>query len=201
MPDDVTLRPASARSVEELRMLVDAGATPKYLHFWGHQPEADGTVGRGSLSQWFEASFTVEGVLYRTAEHWMMAQKARLFGDPEAERAAVDAPNPALTKAAGRTVRDFDDEVWVRERFEIVVRGNVHKFGAHPDMRDYLLRTGSRVLVEASPRDRVWGIGMGAGNENAEQPAAWRGLNLLGFALMEARERLEKSTTPPSSGR
>ncbi|MFJ3407921.1 NADAR family protein [Promicromonospora sp. NPDC090134] len=200
MPDVTTLRPAAARTVDELRRLVEAGATPRYLHFWGHQPEADGTAGRGSLSQWFEASFEVDGVRYRTAEHWMMAQKARLFDDPEAERAAVDAPNPALAKAAGRTVRDFDDAVWVRERFEIVVRGNEHKFAAHPDLREYLLRTGSRVLVEASPRDRVWGIGMGAKNENAENPAAWRGLNLLGFALMEARERLEKSTTPPSSG-
>ena len=100
------------------------------------------------------------------------------------------ATNPALAKAAGRTVLDFDDTVWERERFEIVARGNTHKFAAHPDMREFLLRTGSRVLVEASPRDRVWGIGMGARNENAENPAAWRGLNLLGFALMEARERL-----------
>jgi ribA/ribD-fused uncharacterized protein len=201
MPDTTALRPASARSVDELRMLVDAGATPKYLHFWGHQPEADGSAGRGSLSQWFGAPFVVDGVRYGTAEHWMMAEKARLFGDPEAERAAIDAPNPALAKAAGRTVRDFDDEVWVRERFEIVVRGSEHKFAAHPHLREYLLRTGSRVLVEASPRDRVWGIGMGAGNEDAERPAAWRGLNLLGFALMEARERLEKGATPPSSGR
>jgi ribA/ribD-fused uncharacterized protein len=171
-------------------MLIDAGATPKYLPFWGHQPEPDGTAGRGCLSQWFEAAFVVEGVRYRTAEHWMMAEKARLFGDPEAERAAIDAPNPALAKAAGRTVRDFKDDVWVRERLEIVARGSTHKFAAHPDLREFLLRTGSRVLVEASPRDRVWGIGMGARNENAENPAAWRGLNLLGFALMEARERL-----------
>ncbi|MFD7310927.1 NADAR family protein [Promicromonospora sp. NPDC059942] len=192
MPDPTTLRPASARTVDELRMLVEAGATPKYLHFWGHQPEPGGTAGKGSLSQWFEAEFEVDGVRYRTAEHWMMAQKARLFDDPEAERAAVDASNPALAKAAGRTVRDFDDAVWVRERFEIVVRGNEHKFAAHPGLREYLVGTGSRVLVEASPRDRVWGIGMGAHHEDAENPAGWRGLNLLGFALMEARERLRK---------
>lgn len=171
-------------------MLVEAGATPKYLHFWGHQPEPGGTAGKGGLSQWFEAPFVVDDVRYLTAEHWMMAEKARLFGDPEAERAAIEAANPALAKAAGRTVRDFDDSVWERERFEIVVRGNTHKFAAHLDMREFLLRTGSRVLVEASPRDRVWGIGMSAQNENAENPAAWRGLNLLGFALMEARERL-----------
>ena len=190
MPDDVTYAPASARSVRELRALVEAGAAVKYLHFWGHAPEPDGSPGKGSLSQWFEAPFVVDGHRYRTAEHWMMAEKARLFGDADAEAAAIDAANPALAKAAGRTVRDFGDTVWERERFEIVVRGNVHKFAAHPEMREYLLRTGSRVLVEASPRDRIWGIGMGAKNENAENPAAWRGLNLLGFALMEARDRL-----------
>lgn len=190
MSHDVRLQPAPARSVDELRASIEAGAAVKYLHFWGHQPEPDGSVGRGCLSQWFPAPFEVAGERYATAEHWMMAEKARLFGDPDAERAAIDAPNPALAKAAGRTVRDFDDGVWARERFEIVARGGVHKFAAHPDLREFLLRTGSRVLVEASPRDRLWGIGMGAKNEDAENPAAWRGLNLLGFALMEARERL-----------
>jgi ribA/ribD-fused uncharacterized protein len=190
MPNDVALQPALTRSVDELRVVIEAGAAVKYLHFWGHQPEPDGSAGKGCLSQWFVAPFEVAGERYATAEHWMMAEKARLFGDPDAERAAIDAPNPALAKAAGRTVGDFDDDVWARERFEIVVRGNVHKFAAHPDLREFLLRTGSRVLVEASPRDRLWGIGMGAENENAENPAAWRGLNLLGFALMEARERL-----------
>jgi ribA/ribD-fused uncharacterized protein len=187
---DVTPRPALVRSVEDLRTVIEAGAVVKYLHFWGHQQEPDGSAGKGCLSQWFPAPFEVAGERYATAEHWMMAEKARLFGDPDAERAAIDAANPALAKAAGRTVRDFDDDVWVRERFEIVVRGSTHKFSAHPHLREFLLRTGSRVLVEASPRDRVWGIGMGAGHDDAERPAAWRGLNLLGFALMEARERL-----------
>lgn len=184
------------RSVGELAAHVDSGAAVKYLHFWGHRPERDGSLGRGCLSQWWPAPFTVHGVAYPTAEHWMMAEKARLFGDPEAERAAVEAANPALAKAAGRTVRGFDDAVWERERFEIVVRGSVHKFSSTPELRTYLTNTGHRVLVEASPRDRVWGIGMGAGNENAERPGAWRGLNLLGFALMEARARLRDEAAP-----
>lgn len=148
--------------------MIEAGAVVKYLHFWGHQPEPDGAAGRGCLSQWFPAPFEVAGERYATAEHWMMAEKARLFGDPDAERAAIDAPNPALAKAAGRTVRDFSDDVWARERFEIVVRGSVHKFAAHPDLREFLLRTGSRVLVEASSRDRLWGIGMGTRHKDAE---------------------------------
>lgn len=170
--------------------LLTLDTRPKFLFFWSHAPEPDGSVGRGCLSQWWVAPFAVDGQRYRTAEHWMMAEKARLFGDPEAERAAIDADHPALAKAAGQTVRDFDEEVWQRERFEIVVQGSVHKFGSDPQLRDYLLGTGERVLVEASPRDRIWGIGLAAQDPAAEDPARWRGLNLLGFALMAARERL-----------
>jgi ribA/ribD-fused uncharacterized protein len=105
MPRDVTHQPALVRSVEELRIAIEAGATVKYLHFWGHQPEPDGAAGKGCLSQWFPAPFEVEGERYATAEHWMMAEKARLFGDLDAERAAIDAANPALAKAAGRRTR------------------------------------------------------------------------------------------------
>ncbi|WP_189218819.1 MULTISPECIES: NADAR family protein [Streptomyces] len=169
---------------------VRAGARVRYLHFWGHRPRPDGRVGAGCLSQWWPSPFTVDGVEYATAEHWMMASKARLFGDAEAERQALTAGHPAAAKKAGRLVRGFDDARWERERFRIVVEGSVHKFTAHPDLRDFLLGTGDRVLVEASPLDRVWGIGLAADDERASDPGRWRGPNLLGFALMEARERL-----------
>ncbi|OQQ18638.1 hypothetical protein B0675_17200 [Streptomyces sp. M41(2017)] len=169
---------------------VESGTRVKYLHFWGHRARADGQVGPSCLSQWWPSPFVVEGVVYATAEHWMMASKARLFGDAEAERQAVDAANPALAKKAGRLVRGFDDAVWERERFGIVVEGSVHKFAAHPELRAFLQGTGDRVLVEASPLDRVWGIGLAATDEGASDPRRWRGGNLLGFALMEARERL-----------
>ncbi|MER5881617.1 MULTISPECIES: NADAR family protein [unclassified Streptomyces] len=169
---------------------VESGARVKYLHFWGHRARADGQVGSSCLSQWWPSPFVAEGVVYATAEHWMMASKARLFGDAEAERQAVDAANPALAKKAGRLVRGFDDAVWERERFGIVVEGSVHKFAAHAELRAFLLGTGDRVLVEASPLDRVWGIGLAATDEGAFDPRRWRGGNLLGFALMEARERL-----------
>jgi ribA/ribD-fused uncharacterized protein len=71
-----------------------------------------------------------------------------------------------------------------------VVAGSVHKFGQDPALRAHLLGTGSRVLVEASPRDRIWGIGLTADDDRAARPQLWQGLNLLGFALMEARQRL-----------
>ncbi|MGW2210195.1 NADAR family protein [Streptomyces sp. NPDC001781] len=176
--------------VEALLDAVRAGVPVKYLHFWGHRPQRDGSVGTGCLSQWWPAPFTVHGVEYATAEHWMMAGKARLFGDPEAERQVLAAGHPAGAKKAGRLVRGFDEETWRRERFRIVVEGSVHKFAADPSLRAYLLGTGERVLVEASPVDRVWGIGLGVQDEAVWDPARWKGPNLLGFALMEARERL-----------
>ncbi|MFJ8957481.1 NADAR family protein [Streptomyces sp. NPDC102381] len=177
-------------SRESLVKALSAGTSVKYLHFWGHTPRKDGSIGASCLSQWWPSPFTVAGVEYATAEHWMMAQKARLFGDAEAERRAITAGHPAEAKKAGRLVRDFDGEVWERERFGVVVEGSVHKFAADPGLRAFLVGTGERVLVEASPMDRVWGIGMAADEAGAADPEAWRGLNLLGFALMAARERL-----------
>ncbi|MET9222897.1 MULTISPECIES: NADAR family protein [unclassified Streptomyces] len=176
------------RSTQDL--LDHTGDRLKYLYFWGHRPQRDGSVGAGCLSQWWPAPFTVDGVTYATAEHWMMAGKARLFDDPDAERRAVAAGHPKTAKSVGRTVRGFDQAVWEAERFGLVIEGNVHKFRQHPDLLAYLLGTGGRVLVEASPMDRVWGIGLAADDERAADPATWRGLNLLGFALMEARARL-----------
>lgn len=92
-------------------------------------------------------------------------------------------------------MRGFDEDVWIRERFALVVAGSVHKFGQDPELAGYLLSTGDRVLVEASPVDRIWGVGLTADDARTERPREWRGLNLLGFALMEARERLRAGAT------
>ncbi|MFH8984547.1 NADAR family protein [Streptomyces varsoviensis] len=178
------------RSVAELTASAARGEKLKYVWFWGHRPPRGGGVGNGCFSQWWPAPFTVDGVPYATAEHWMMAGKARLFGDAEAWERAVAAVHPKAAKDAGRSVRGFDEDVWRRHRYGLVVEGSVHKFGGHPELGAYLLNTGRRVLVEASPVDRVWGIGLAADDEGARDPARWRGLNLLGFALMEARQRL-----------
>ncbi|MFJ3495341.1 NADAR family protein [Streptomyces sp. NPDC086091] len=183
---------ATIDSLETLVGASRAGARIRYLPFWGHTPRPDGRLGASCLSQWWPSPFTVSGVEYATAEHWMMAAKARLFGDGEAERRALAAGHPAQAKKAGRLVRGFDETVWERERFGIVVEGSVHKFASDPELRRFLLGTGDRVLVEASPVDRVWGIGLAATDEAAADPERWRGPNLLGFALMAARERLRE---------
>jgi hypothetical protein len=179
-----------------LEALVASGRRPKFLHFWGHQPQADGSVGAGCLSQWYPSPFTVDGITYATAEHWMMAGKARMFNDAQAEKRAIAAPHPKAAKAVGREVRGFDEATWVAGRFELVVQGNLAKFRRHPDLQAFLLGTNTRILVEASPRDRIWGIGLSAAHEDADNPAKWRGHNLLGFALMETRARLKTEPTP-----
>jgi ribA/ribD-fused uncharacterized protein len=176
--------------VEELKDQVASGVPVKYLFFWGHRPQRDGSVGAGCLSQWWPAAFTVDGVRYASAEHFMMAGKARLFGDDAALDAILAARTPAEAKKLGRKVRDFDDETWTRHRFDLVVAGSVAKFGQDPALTGYLLGTAGRVLVEASPVDRVWGIGLAASDPAAADPTLWRGLNLLGFALMRARDTL-----------
>lgn len=167
-----------------------AGDLVDFLFFWGHKPRPDGAAGPGCLSQWWPASFTAGGVTYPTAEHWMMAAKARLFGDEQGLAAVLSAATPKEAKAAGRAVRGYDDDTWAAERFGLVVQGNLAKFGQHPDLAAFLAGTGQKVLVEASPRDRLWGIGMGGSSPDATRPSRWRGTNLLGFALMNVRDRL-----------
>ncbi|MDX3662455.1 NADAR family protein [Streptomyces sp. ID05-26A] len=162
----------------------------KYLFFWGHQPEHDGSVGKGCLSQWWPCTFVVEGRSFASAEHYMMWRKALLFGDSAVAERVLAARTPGEAKALGREVSGFSDPDWVSARLQIVVEGNLAKFGQDPALRSYLLGTGSRVLVEASPQDRVWGIGLVASDPRASDPAQWLGLNLLGEALMQVRAQL-----------
>lgn len=181
-------------TLETLRRRNAAGECFRFMYFWGHRPHAKGVLSASCFSQWFASPFVVEGVRYATAEHWMMAEKARLFGDDVALARVLAKDDPSAAKAAGRSVRDFDEEHWVRHRFDVVVRGNLAKYGQTPVLRDFLLGTGDQVLVEASPVDAIWGIGLAAGDPRAQDPANWQGLNLLGFALMAVRDALGAQT-------
>ncbi|MGA3541831.1 NADAR family protein [Micromonosporaceae bacterium DT194] len=178
------------RDLPELRALAAKGRRVKYLFFWGHQAHPDGSIGPECLSQWWPAPFVVHGIRYATAEHYMMVGKARLFGDEAIAEQMLTAGHPGAVKTLGRKVRGFDQATWDVHAFDLVVAGNVAKFHQHPDLGQYLTRTGERVLVEASPVDRVWGIGLTATDPRAHDPARWRGRNLLGFALMHARAQL-----------
>ena len=172
---------------------IEKGTGLKYLFFWGHQPSKSGQITSSCFSQWWEAPFVINGLSYRTAEHWMMAQKALLFGDQVAHDKILNAKSPGEAKAIGREVNNFNETVWEKKRIEIVVNGNIQKFIQHPELREFLINTKERVLVEASPVDRIWGIGLTADDERAENPEKWEGLNLLGFALMETRDILKNN--------
>lgn len=98
--------------------------------------------------------------------------------------------NPKEIKVLGRQVKNFDENIWKKNRYSIILNGNYAKFMQNEDLRLFLISTKDSILVEASPYDKIWGIGMSANNENIENPLLWRGLNLLGFALMEVRDEL-----------
>lgn len=119
-----------------------------------------------------------------------------MFGDDDAVAAMLAASGPGEVKALGRQVRGFDQARWDAHRFDLVVTGNLATFGQNPDLGDYLRHTGTRILVEASPVDRIWGTGLAANDARATDPARWPGLNLLGFALMAVRARLEPGSSP-----
>ncbi|NQY05808.1 MAG: NADAR family protein [Flavobacteriaceae bacterium] len=178
-------------SREQLVKEHDKGKKHKFLFFWGHQPSKDGSMTKSCFSQWRQSSFTIGEATYKTAEHYMMAEKANLFNDSEMLEAIINCNHPMEAKQFGRKVKGFDPELWNEHKYEIVKRGNLAKFSQHEEMKSFLLNTKNRVIVEASPRDRIWGIGMGAKNEKAMNPNLWRGQNLLGFALMEVRDELE----------
>lgn len=177
-------------SKEELIIYLAHKDSVKYLFFWGHKRPQDGSVEKTCMSQWYEADFDIDGIHYPTAEHYMMSEKARLFSDDGALQKILVSKTPAEAKKLGRTVQGYEETIWCEHRNDIVVRGNYAKFSQNNTLKKFLLNTHNRILVEASPRDRIWGIGMGASNPDAENPAKWRGLNLLGFALMQAREQL-----------
>ncbi len=163
----------------------------KFLFFWGHTEPNENSLTKACFSQWYPSSFEIEGITYLTAEHYMMAEKARIFGADEIRKKVIACSDPAYAKKLGRSVPDFDPNVWNKRSFEIVTQGSFAKFSQNPPLLQFLQNTGNQILVEASPPDTIWGIGLGQDNPKSQDPNLWRGLNLLGFALMVAREQLQ----------
>lgn len=177
-------------SNEWLDHQIQNGLRPEYIFFWGDKPQKDGRIGKSCFSQWFDRGFTWEDITYPTAEHWMMAEKARLFEDEETLDKILRCKSPGEAKKLGREVLGFEVESWKDKCGDIVMQGNFLKFTQHDDLRAFLVATHGKILVEASPYDNIWGIGMKSGDEGIEDPHNWKGLNLLGYALMEVRDQL-----------
>ena len=134
MTDDHRLVPEPA-SVSELLASLARGWAPEFLFFWGHTPKPKQTdIGRECLSQWYPAPFDVEGRTFPTAEHLMMYRKAMLFGDTVTAERILAVRDPGEAKALGRTVRSFDEAMWKRARFEVVVAASLAKFSQNAEI-------------------------------------------------------------------
>jgi len=180
------------KDLQELRALHATGTPLNFRFFLDYQPAANRQLTNACLSQWWPCIFSVDGAIFTTAEHFMMYQKALLFGDHETAARILDSDHPFEAKTLGRSVRNFMEGRWNQARLEIVIRGNIEKFAQNPNLLNFLLATGDDILAEASPNDLVWGIGCREEDPSAIQPRNWPGQNLLGFALMQAREHFRQ---------
>lgn len=161
-----------------------------FIFFWGHTPAKGGMITENCLSQWWKCSFMENGIFFCCAEQYMMYKKALLFEDFEYAYKILKSEEAREIKEYGRLIRNFNDEQWNLHKQEIVVQGNILKFSQNTELREYLKKTGTKILVEASPYDKIWGIGMKKGTEGILNPLNWKGENLLGFSIMETRERV-----------
>lgn len=151
--------------------------TEKYVFFWG-----------GVFSQWYEYAMIIGGVEYNCAEQYMMAMKAQHFGDKESLDKIMATKSPNTQKALGRKVKNFDPIEWSKVAQQRVYEANMEKFAS--DLKEKLLSTNDLEIVEASPYDTIWGIGLSQDDPRALDKTTWRGTNLLGEVLMKVRKEL-----------
>lgn len=161
-----------------------ATVNPKedYIFFWG-----------GEMSQWHESPFhDLQGRKFNCAEQYMMASKAALFKDIDSYNAIMATEDPSEQKALGKKVKNFDKDEWEEIAIDVVTTGNYFKFTQSPTLYAYLLSTENKHLVEASPYDKIWGIGLAEDEPNIEDMSTWQGTNWLGLCIMRARKLMFK---------
>ena len=156
--------------------------TDKHVFFWN-----------GIYSQWHKAPMIIDGVEYNCCEQYMMHQKALTFNDLEIAEKVLQTSNPKDQKGLGRQIKGFDKDKWDSVCLGIVYKGNFAKFTQNPDLMSMLLSTGDRLLVEASPLDKIWGIGMAEEDPAVDDPANWKGLNLLGWSITLVKQQIKNS--------
>lgn len=156
--------------------------------FYGHTPGKPFAC----FSNWYPAEFEKDGIRFSNTEQYMMYRKALLMGDDEIAKEVLSTPDPKSVKALGRKVRNWNEDLWVKNRERIMFDGCLAKFSApeNAKMHAELLSTGNKVIAEASPYDKIWGIGMRSTDKGADEVRKWKGLNLLGATLMKVRDTL-----------
>ncbi|XP_065905134.1 N-glycosidase YbiA-like isoform X2 [Dysidea avara] len=161
--------------------VAEAKPVEKFHFFW---------KSKSPFSQWYSAQFKVDDVEYNCAEQYMMYQKAKLFKDDETAKLILESSSPKDQKALGRKVQNFVEETWTAHCRNIVKAGNRAKFSQNPDLKKVLFDTAGHTIVEASPVDKIWGIGLAQDDPRASDRNKWRGTNWLGQALTEVRDEL-----------
>lgn len=166
--------------------------TNTHVFFYGDKPNK---ISVHIFSQWYPIPFTeyfgndLETKLdYCSTEQYMMAHKALLFGDALNYEKIMNTTNPAAIKKYGRLIKGFDPDTWDDCKLDIVTKGNRLKFNQNAPLLSRLMETGNKILVEASPYDAIWGIGLSANQAISMHPSQWPGSNLLGQALMTVRD-------------
>ena len=153
--------------------------TENYVFFWD-----------GIYSQWHQASMEIDGIKYNCCEQYMMHQKALLFSDYDTAERIMNSRSPRDQKQLGRQVQSFNKGIWDSACVRIVYKGNYAKFTQNEELKQELLATTDRILVEASPYDNIWGIGLGENEPGVEDPINWKGLNLLGWSITMVKKQL-----------
>ena len=151
-----------------------------------HNPDEE----NGYLSNWFLSEFTVCGITFSSMEKYMMYEKAILFKDQITAENILQTDDVAEIKALGRTVQNFDDKIWTKEREGIVHNGVLEKFHQNPELAEKLEKTGEEIIAECAVKDRIWGIGLSMKDDDRLNIDKWRGQNLLGRILMRVREEI-----------
>lgn len=152
-----------------------------------HNPDEE----NGYLSNWALSEFTVNGITFSSMEQYMMYQKAACFKDEEIAEKILATTDVAVIKALGRQVKGYNDGYWNGVRQLLVYEGLKEKFVQNEDLKKQLLDTEDSILAECAVNDRIWGIGLSMQDSNRLEPEKWRGQNLLGYALMVVRERMQ----------
>jgi ribA/ribD-fused uncharacterized protein len=142
------------------------------------------------LSNWYRRTFIVKDITFFCVEQYLMYCKAMLFGDHEIGLKIMATQEPSEHKRLGRLVKNFNDDLWNQHKENYAFIGNLHKFRQNKEERGYLYDTRELELVEASPYDRIWGVGLGVDDPQIRYKVRWKGQNLHGITLMRVRDRL-----------
>lgn len=154
--------------------------TDTHIFFWGSE-----------LSNWYYCTFKYKGHTFENSEQAFMWEKALYFNDIESAELILNEPDPSKNKALGRKVKNFDEFEWMKVSFSVMINVNVAKWSSDEKLKELLLSTDPKVLVEASPYDKIWGIGLHWEDDLVLDENNWKGMNLLGNALMEVRKKLK----------